>query len=231
MSASGFTPNRSEASRNSSSPATSSSHQPAAKQLRAMEAADEDSPPKQISDSTDEDLEVKPHVLAFPVDAADVALPVPAVPDDLGEGEADEDVRHDADDFVPNSQRAKTLQSDAFNLHVIPEVFELGGDDDHAKDEKDEPANDLHSLTDDKKSAPEDDKPKLKEESLSRTPASDSAGTQPAAGSSNSPFESSVHVVNSVRARSLPPAKSSQSDVFGLCTTFKQAKNVKPNKN
>ena len=107
MSASGLTPVPAT-SRASSSPATSSSHQPAAKSLRALDEpeGDHDSP-KQITDSTDDDL--LPESVAQPVDATGGAGAACA----KGEGEDDADHGHDADDFVPNPNRGDTLEPEA----------------------------------------------------------------------------------------------------------------------
>ena len=126
MSASGFTPNPSPAG-SSSSPATSSSHQPPAKSLRALdETASEDTPVKVLGESTDDDL----------VD--DVAHAVPNVPDEVAnEEQTPEEQYHDADDFVPRQDRAATLDAGVI-APTHPETFIIGDEEEETKQEQEE---------------------------------------------------------------------------------------------
>ena len=133
MSASGFAPNVSDTSVQSVSSATSSLHEPPAKQLKALEEAEEDhASAKQLLDSTDEDNDESVPKTECKVDLAFleqfVASPVPNVPDDVGKGDDEEEGGHEADDFVPNRERETALEPCAFILHVAPEVFEIGED-------------------------------------------------------------------------------------------------------
>ena len=130
MSVSGFTQNSSSPV-TSTSPATSSSHQPPTKVLKAFEDADSDVvSAKPLVESTDDEL---------------TENVVPAVPNVKEQGEAPHDLHslnddeggaHDADNFVPNSDRQSTLEGGgngahvpAVPVHVKPEVFEIGTDD------------------------------------------------------------------------------------------------------
>ena len=99
------------------------------KSLRALdETASEDTPAKVLADSTDDDL----------------AEPVPNVPGDVVEAEAQEEGRHDADDFVPRQDRGATLEGDstAYRRDCLaashPEMFTIGADDDEEKAKEEE---------------------------------------------------------------------------------------------
>ena len=96
MSVHGYTLAASSASAAGTSPATSSSHQPPSKQLKAVEAASTDDSVKALGDSTDEDL--RPSV-------------VEAVPNVTEENEGSGEAPHDADVFVPKSDRSTTLET------------------------------------------------------------------------------------------------------------------------
>ena len=147
MSVKGFTPCASEVSLPSTSSATSSSHQPATKQLKALEEDENDQgSPQPLLDSTDEDLtEGKDadqknechdiHFPAFPEQPL-LASPVPHVREEAAEGD-EEQGRHEADDFVPNRRREGTLETNTFELNVKPEVFDIGEDPDDTKKDKD----------------------------------------------------------------------------------------------
>ena len=133
MSVEDFAPCVSEASLQSASSATSSSHQPATKQLKALEEDENDQgSPQPLLDSTDEDLtEGKDadqknechdiHFPAFPEQPL-LASPVPHVPEEAAEGD-EEQGRHEADEFVPNRRRESTLETDVFELNVKAELF------------------------------------------------------------------------------------------------------------
>ena len=106
----------------SSSPATSSSHQPPTKSLRAKDGADsENTPVKVLEESTDSDL----------VD--DVAHAVPNVPDEVDlfpesekvKEQTPEEQYHDANDFVPRHDRAATLDAGVI-APSHPEIFIFG---------------------------------------------------------------------------------------------------------
>ena len=112
MSVSGFT-QKSTSSVSSTSPATSSSHQPPTKALKAFEDAHSDhSSSKPLVESTDDEL------------TENVVEAVPNVPkeEDVTGGEEE----HEADAFVPNPDRQSTLEVDLFREQVKPEVFEIG---------------------------------------------------------------------------------------------------------
>ena len=108
------------------------------------EDKDAENSPKQLSNEANEEEDKgeqkkqckNMRVPAFPeqpVPAA--ALPaslVPKVPEDVDGGDKKEG-RHEGDDFVPDSQRANTLEAGTFELYAKPEVFENREDD---KDEK-----------------------------------------------------------------------------------------------
>ena len=120
MSVHGYSPAVSDTSVPS---ATSSSHQPPEKQLKALEEQeDAQSTPKQLVESTDEDLGGEQQ--------AATAFPVPNVSDvDEETFEEAQDGRHDADDFVPSSNREQTLEGGTFQLHVKEEVFVIADDE------------------------------------------------------------------------------------------------------
>ena len=198
MSASGFTPNVSDTSVQSVSSATSSSHQPPEKQLKALEEAEEDyASAKQLPDSTDEDNDESVPKTECKVDPAFpgqfVASPVPDVPDDVDKGDDEEEGGHEADDFVPNRQRETTLEPGAFVLHVTPEVFEIG--EDTKDDERRNTQQSLHSLTSAAKATAEaKDVPKV--ESCSATPAFEQEGPQPCTSPTSFLHESSPGASN-----------------------------------
>ena len=219
MSASGFTPNPSVAS--SSSPATSSSHQPPTKSLRAMdETESEDTPAKVLAESTDDDLQEA------------VAQPVPNVPEEELKEEAHEGEHHEADDFVPRQDREATLEGS------LPEMFTIGVDDEEtAKEEEvrlNEPswvgASEVPKETavaqtypfGSEATAGPGTKPE-KEEGNSGTPAIELEGSQPALSKLNFLSQSSGSGSASARAHSVP---ASRSDDFGLCTVFSPDKNI-----
>ena len=176
-----------------SSPATSSSHQPPTKSLRALDEASEDTPVKVLNESTDSDL----------VD--EVAHPVPNVPDEVdlfpseeAKEQAPEEQYHDADDFVPQQDRAATLETgDIAPSH--PETFIIGDDkEDETKQEEEEG----------ERAGPEAKQEEA--EGTSRTPASEPVGTQPAPTQPSAPSAVSSDACASACAHSAPP---SQSDV------------------
>ena len=217
MSASGFTPNPSPAG-SSSSPATSSSHQPPTKSLRALdETTSEDTPAKVLADSTDDDL------------AEDVVRPVPNVPGEEVEAEAREEEHHDADDFVPRQDREATLEES------LPEMFTIGADDEEtAKEEEvrlNEPSWVEASVVPEGRrlnepswvEASETTPVPKKEEGNSGTPTIELEGPQPAPFKLNVLSQSSLSGSASARARSVP---TSRSDDFGLCTVFKTTQNI-----
>ena len=210
MSASGFTPNPSVAS--SSSPATSSSHQPPTKSLRAMdETESEDTPAKVLAESTDDDLQEA------------VAQPVPNVPEEELKEEAHEGEHHEADDFVPRQDREATLEGS------LPEMFTIGVDDEETAKEEEVRLNERscveasvvpegrrlneHSCVEASEATPV---PK-KEEGNSGTPTIELEVPQPAPFKLNVLSQSSLSGSASARARSVP---TSRSDDFGLCTVF-----------
>ena len=231
MSASGFTPNPSVAS--SSSPATSSSHQPPTKSLRAMdETESEDTPAKVLAESTDDDLQEA------------VAQPVPNVPEEELKEEAHEGEHHEADDFVPRQDREATLEGS------LPEMFTIGVDDEETAKEEEVRLNEhscveasvvpegrrlnehscveasvvpegrrlnKHSCVEASETTPV---PK-KEEGNSGTPTIELEGPQPAPFKLNVLSQSSLSGSASARARSVP---TSRSDDFGLCQFLKQRK-------
>ena len=169
------------------------------KSLRALdETASEDTPAKVLADSTDDDL----------------AEPVPNVPGDVVEAEAQEEGRHDADDFVPRQDRGATLEGDstAYRQDCLaashPEVVIIDADEDEAKEKEEE--------------VPEG-RPG-KDEGISGTPSIEPVGSQPAPPSLNllSGASSSIGSA-SARARSVP---TSRSDDLGFCTTFKTEQNI-----
>ena len=119
MSVSGFT-QKTSSSVSSTSPATTSSHQPLTKALQAFEDADSDhTSSKPLRESNDDEL------------TESVVQAVPNAPKEGeepgGEGE------HEDDTFVPNSDRQTTLEVDLFPEQIKPEVFEIGEDDHEAK--------------------------------------------------------------------------------------------------
>ena len=125
MSVSGFT-QKSTSSVSSTSPATSSSHQPPTKALKAFEDADSDhTSSKPLVESTDDEL------------TENVVQAVPNVPqeeEDVPGGEEE----HEADAFVPNPDRQATLEVPTVDSHPVqvkPEVFEIGEDDHEEKQE------------------------------------------------------------------------------------------------
>ena len=119
MSVSGFT-QKTSSSVSSTSPATSSSHQPPTKALKAFEDADSDhTSPKPLLESSDDDLK------------ENVVQAVPNVPKEGEEPGGEEE--HEADAFVPNSDRQSTLEVDLFAEQIKPEVFEIGADDHEEK--------------------------------------------------------------------------------------------------
>ena len=129
MSASGYTPPRSETTA-SSEAATSSSHQPTAKSLRVLEAVSgEGSSPRLFNSPTDGE-EVKEQEDAVPVLATPVlsprraqsAQPVPHARQPK-EQEAHTEEHHEADDFVPRADRTQTLEKN------VVEVFEIGSEE------------------------------------------------------------------------------------------------------
>ena len=88
MSALTRTTTLSEASEHTSTPATGSSHRWQRRHGGRRPTAKEVDPlAKQVSDSTDEEEVPRRDFPALPVHGAGVALPVPAVHDDAGEGE------------------------------------------------------------------------------------------------------------------------------------------------
>ena len=220
MSVHGYTPVPSETSVQSAASATSSSHQPATKQLKAFEEnEDAQITPKQLLESTDEEpgeseqkKECGP-VPAFPEEAREAAeaftaSPVPNVPEDADEAfEEAEEGRHDADDFVPNRQREQTLEGNTFQLNVKAEVYEIEEDtkDEENKQSDDEREMHLHSLTQPPKATPEE----RCSEGSSATPAFETVGPQPSASSTNllefSPCASSAVSDNSKDSRSEVP--------------------------
>ena len=126
MSVSGFT-QKTSSSVSSTSPATSSSHQPPTKALKAFEDAHSDhSSSKPLVESTDDEL------------TENVVQAVPNVPKE-GEEQGGEE-EHDADAFVPSPDRQSTLEVPLVDLtpeQVKPEVFEIGADDNEEKQEDD----------------------------------------------------------------------------------------------
>ena len=216
MSVKGFAPCASEASHQSASSATSSSHQPALKQLKALEENEDDqNSPQPLLDSTDEDLtedkgaEQKNEcdsipLLAFP-DQPLPASPVPNASEEVAEGD-EEQGRHEADDFVPNRRRESTLETNTFELSVKPEVFDIGEDPDDTKKDKDADergnAPCLHSL---KPPVPQTE---AKPEATSTTPASELVDPQPctpATSSVHGPCSSAIVHSNSEASRSDGP--------------------------
>ena len=206
MSASGFTPCPSTTSAASfESPATSSSHQPPTKSLRALEAetASDDTPAKVLAESTDEELYEA------------VAQPVPAVPEEkLKEELHEDDGYHDADDFVPCQDRQRTLEGSSG-----PEVFVIGADE---KEEGEE-----NALREGPPEVPlahqvQKVKGEAKEEGAKgspRTSATEQEALQPARRSFNVLSQSSSSSSACARAQSSPP---SQSDELGFCRLFKR---------
>ena len=114
MSVHGYSPAVSDTSVPS---ATSSSHQPPEKQLKALDEKEEaQSTPRHLTDSTDEEREGQQTkqvdaCAALPESGPITAFPVPFAPQVAEESaEQAEEGRHEADDFVPNRQRENTLQ-------------------------------------------------------------------------------------------------------------------------
>ena len=130
MSVAGFTQ---ASSAPSASPATSSSHQPPAKVLKAFEDAESDVAfTKPLIESTDDELN------------ENIVQAVPNVPereeahDDLHSLNGEGGEAHDADVFVPNPDRNSTLGPPAVDLGPIPakpEVFEIGAEDAEEKED------------------------------------------------------------------------------------------------
>ena len=133
----GWTPGVSECSVPSASEATSSSHQPPTKSLKALDAEEADgqpSSPRELSHSSGH------------ADSVHLASPVPHAPE---LEEADDDGKHDGDDFVPNANRTSTLEPQGTDVHakaedvvVIsdgPEFFDLTGDEAAKEDVKQQP--------------------------------------------------------------------------------------------
>ena len=144
MSVKGYTPNPSPAG-SSSSPATSSSHQPPTKTLRAMDGTEsEETPVKVLEESTDSDLvddvihavpNVPEEIVSEKVEDATWTSPVglprqPTIEVPYAKEETPEEQYHDADDFVPRQDRAATLD------HGV-ETFVIGDDkEDEIKQEE-----------------------------------------------------------------------------------------------
>ena len=136
MSVSGFTPAPSTTSATGTSPATSSSHQPPCKQLKALEGTEgsEDSP-NVLGDTTDEELQPT------------VVPPVPNVPEDdatpLTHLYAPAEVFHEADEFVPNACRSSTLEENTgltqqAGVEVVQSDNEEGQTKEEAKEENED---------------------------------------------------------------------------------------------
>ena len=218
MSVQGFTPPRSTAS--ASDGATSSSHQPPQKSLRALEAADgAESSPRVLNSSTDEEdaKERGEHALPVPacpelsprgVGPETLAQPVPHAP--LQEEEAEGEESHDADNFVPRKNRTETLEQNVAEpfqtkSEACTEMVEIGSD-----------------KGDEAKAGPGKEEAKADEglEAPASTAATDQVGPQPSALSpESSAFAPCVN--SSARASSYPP---SRSDEKGWDTPFKQNK-------
>ena len=205
MSAHGFTPPRSEPT-TASEGATSSSHQPPLKTLRALEAADEvGSSPRVLNSSTDGEDTKGREEDALPVPTCPVlsprtsspessALPVPHAPLQ-GEEEPQGEEHHDADNFVPEADRTKTLEQNTTERfktksEARAELFEIGSE----KGEEE-----------------------VKEDEGSKVPSStvpsEMEGPQPSTPSN--PKACVLSVNSSARSSSLPPpSKSSRSVEF-----------------
>ena len=225
MSVHGYTPSSSSID-NTTSPATSSSHQPSTKQLKVAEATgSEGSSAKVQDDSTDEDLKET------------------AVPNVSAQcSESKEDDMHDADLFTPNANRQSTLEGGT------PQVFVIG-EKDEEKDEAVVDANKDNLNVAVKKeegagavltgrtpgggeaeggSSPNaDPKPggalsdTAPEQKTSTASSSELAGPQPLSS------DNLLHSSTSARPVSLhPTSPRSLSDPVGLCTVFK--KSTKP---
>ena len=102
----GWTPNVSESSIPSSGGATSSSHQPPTKSLKALDVEAVYGPP-----SSPRELS---HSSGHGEDSVHLASLVPHAP----EIEEVEEGKHDADDFVPNKDRSATLESRGLDVHT-----------------------------------------------------------------------------------------------------------------
>ena len=208
MSASGFTPCPSTTSAASfESPATSSSHQPPTKSLRALEAdtASDDTPAKVLAESTDEELHEA------------LAQPVRAVPEEeLKEELHEDDGHHDADDFVPRQDRQSTLEE-----APAPEVFvicadEKEGCEENALQEGELPEVPLlQQVPEAKREAKEEG-----DKGSPRTSATDLEAPQPARQEANVLSQPSASSSACARVQSPPP---SQSDELGFCKLFKQS--------
>ena len=217
MSVHGYSPAVSDTSVPS---ATSSSHQPPEKQLKALDEKESvQSIPKQLDVSTDEDLggeQQDEQVDAF------TALPVPAVPEEAEEAfQEAEEGRHDADDFVPSSRREQTLERGTFQLHVKEEVFVIADDEKEEEskrsdDEKDV-SNDLHYLT-----ATEALTEASRAEGSSSTVPSETVGQQPSTTPTKLLPESSC-----IDSAAPINSTNSQSDVHDFCNPFKNTKQLK----
>ena len=206
MSASGFTPVPGTSTASSTSPATSSSHQPPTKSLRALdEAEDGQESVKVITDSTDDDL--LPEQVAHPV--------TPAVVTE-GEGQPKEEPEgeHEADSFVPNSNREETLEVNSHAIHTKTEVFEIGSEDPE-EGVKAAAKEDVQELT---PVAPAVEGSKA----TSSAVATDVEGPQPTPSTDLRLQSSAVHSACS----SFAPAQPSQSDELGFTIPFKSPKTL-----
>ena len=138
----GWTPDVSESSIPSASGATSSSHQPPMKSLKALDAEEADGPPsspRELSNSSGNVGEDSIHLASL----------VPHAP----EIEENDEGKHDADDFVPNADRTSTLEPQGPDVHTSaagvfvisdgPEFSDLTNEDEANKeDEKQQPQED-----------------------------------------------------------------------------------------
>ena len=202
------------------------------KSLKTAEAASDESNSVKILNESDDELITN--------------TAVPNVPPACS-AEAVDDEYHDADDFTPNADRQCTLQFTAGvgpgvgtsggDLHVLPEVFVIGDEEDKKDEEKKtekEEASNLNAehkeqVVTDSASQNVVETPTAQEEvkdekalydDNTTAPSTESAGPQPCSSANDLPSSASARLVSPH-----PTGPESLSDQNGLCTLFKKPKN------